>query len=119
MRDSKINDVRRTINKKDKKIRANRGKMRRFYLTSTTYPLSQGRKKANDTVVTHPTKVLQALTRKKMRGVRKGTRTMTKKRKRTRRRKKQARREAGLNSSEEREREGDEGRQDNQDPEGR
>ena len=89
MGDNKIKDI-RTINKKDKEIRTNRGKMRGLHLTSTNYPLNQRRKKTNDTIVTHPTKILQTLTREKMRGVRKGTRTMTKKRKRIRGRKKEA-----------------------------
>ena len=57
MRNSKIKNIRRIV-KEDEKIRANRGKMRRLHLTSTTYPLNQGRKKANNTVVTHPTKIL-------------------------------------------------------------
>ena len=76
MRDNKIKDI-RAIHKKDEKIRTNRRKVRRFHLTSTTNPLNQGRKKANNTVMAYPTKILQTLTRKKMSGIRKRGRTKT------------------------------------------
>ncbi len=117
MTNSQIKNV-RTIDKKNKKIGTNRKKMRGFYLTSTTNTLNQRREKTNNTVMTDSTKVLQTLTREKMSRIRKRRRAETKKRKGIRRRKDETKtRSVSKLIRGEREREDEDGRQDNHEPE--